>query len=222
MAVAMLQQYFQRIDMNEPGIISYCNIRWDAVFFNGREVFRSEHARTTTDFLKQAYRGLGIRYPKFYKMDLYSKLAMVAADVLIGRTSGFHDVEPAQTGVVLSNASASLDTDRKYQETISPEGEWFPSPAVFVYTLPNIMTGEICIRHKITGEQNFFISRYFDPEWMEFYIKSMFEDEFVKQCLGGWVDIGQAGENYRAFLFIVNRGNNISFTAENLEKLYKS
>ncbi len=202
-------------------ISTYCTIHKQSVYLNGQEIFSGDDEQVT-GFLKQAYKALEIGYPKFYKMDLYSKLATVAADVLIKGTPVFHDINPTKTGVVLSNASASLNTDRRHQETISGDGEWFPSPAVFVYTLPNIMTGEICIRHKLTGEQMFFVSEKFDPVMLEIYIQALFKGGLVEQCLGGWVDVDATSENYRAFLFVVNRGNNISFTAENLEMLFNA
>ncbi len=164
-----------------------------------------------------------MNYPKFYKMDLYSKAALITTEMLINNGGPeLENIKGAETGVVLSNATGSLATDRKHQDTISEENGWFPSPAVFVYTLPNIMAGEVCIRYGITGEQIFFISGNFDPGLMEFYIKSMFDDHLINQCLGGWIDLNEAGENLRAFMFIVNRGNNITFTARNLEKLYNS
>jgi len=202
------------------GIDTYCSVYKKSVSVNGREIFYIDNKQTAGAFLKQAYKALKIGYPKFYKMDIYSKLAIIAADVLIKGSSGFHDISPAKTGVVLSNASASLDTDRKHQKTISEGKEWFPSPAVFVYTLPNIMNGEICIRHKLTGEQMFFVSEKFDTVMLEVYIRSLFDGGLVDQCLGGWVEADATSDNYRAFLFVVNRGNNISFTAENLELLF--
>ncbi len=33
---------------------------------------------------------------------------------------------------------------------------------LFVYTLPNILIGEICIKFKIQGESNFFVSQFVD------------------------------------------------------------
>lgn len=202
-------------------ISSYCSIYKKSVYLNGQEIYCGDNDQIT-GFIKQAYKALKIGYPKFYKMDLYSKLATIAADVLIKGSPGFHDINPAKTGVVLSNASASLDTDRRHQQTISGGEEWFPSPAVFVYTLPNIMNGEICIRHKLTGEQMFFISDKFDALMLETYIKLLFDEGLVEQCVGGWVEAGTTSNNYRAFLFVVNRGNNISFTAGNLELLFNA
>ena len=53
--------------------------------------------------------------------------------------------------------AASLDTDLKHQATIANPQEYYPSPAVFVYTLPNICLGEISIRHQLHTEGSFFV-----------------------------------------------------------------
>ena len=43
----------------------------------------------------------------------------------------------------------------RFQETIQHADSYYPSPALFVYTLPNIVTGEIAIRNKYYGETSF-------------------------------------------------------------------
>ena len=67
---------------------------------------------------------------------------------------------------MICNADASLDTDIKYLATTKE----LPSPSVFVYTLPNIMIGEICIRNHFKGESFFFISENPDPVFFEQYV----------------------------------------------------
>jgi hypothetical protein len=84
------------------------------------------------------------------------------------------------------------------------------------------MAGEISIRHGIKGEQIFFVTEQFDAGMLEIYIKTLFDEHLIKQCLGGWVDVNSDEGNLRAFMFIVNRGNNITFTARNLKKLFNS
>ncbi len=222
MGVAMQRLCYREEDMDKQNIISYCRFHSGIVSLNGREVFRKDAAQTGPDFIKALYKELGLHYPKFYKMDLYSKAALVASELVISGAPGFGTIRGEKTGIVLSNATASLHTDKKHLDTIAGNNGWFPSPAIFVYTLPNIMMGEICIRHKITGEQIFFVSEHFDPDLMEFYINSLFKDHFIEQCLGGWVDINEGRESFNIFMFIVNSGNNISFTARNLKRLFNS
>ena len=77
---------------------------------------------------------------------------MAAEYLLEGKTFA-----PLEMGMLLANAASSLHTDIRHQQLIDREGDQAASPAVFVYTLPNVVSGEICIRHKIQGETNLFL-----------------------------------------------------------------
>ena len=55
--------------------------------------------------------------------------------------------------------SNSLDSDLKHQSGIENNAV---SPAVFVYTLPNIVIGEISIKYKWKSEGVFFIDEEID------------------------------------------------------------
>ena len=94
--------------------------------------------------------------------------------------------------------SLRTHTDNIYQETI----DHTPSPAIFVYTLPNILIGEICIRNGFKGEGVFFIQEKFDKE----FIFGCAEDHLKKSrsavCLAGWVDIDMEGV-YLADLYLL-------------------
>src|SRR5690606_9811213 len=104
---------------------------------------------------KQVYKENNSAYPKFFKMDNLCKLAFLASEFLL-EDSKIGSTTQENMGIVLSNKSSSLNTDRKHQATINDKDNYFPSPALFVYTLPNIMIGEISIRHQIKGENVFF------------------------------------------------------------------
>lgn len=170
-------------------------------------------------FLLSVYRHLALSYPKFYKMDRLSKLGWLASEVLL-RAAGFRSgAYPAETlGVVLTNASASLDTDRAYLESTNIQ----PSPALFVYTLPNIVVGEICIRNGFKGENAFFVFDRFDAVFLENYVNQLFENGLVQACLTGWVEL--LDERAEAVLFFVEKketGAKPRFTVENLTKIYQ-
>src|SRR3712207_7060242 len=51
----------------------------------------------------------------------------------------------------------TLFRSQAYEQTICHRAQFFPSPSVFVYTLPNIVTGEIAIRNHYHGETHFFV-----------------------------------------------------------------
>lgn len=135
----------------------------DGVFHHdGKPVAGSNSPDESGDWFKKTYKSLGMQYLKFFKMDELSKLATLSAEVLLLADNQI--IDPTKTGVLLFNTHSSIDADVEHQSLIADEANFFPSPAVFVYTLPNIMLGEICIRHKITGENACFVVPEFDAE----------------------------------------------------------
>ncbi len=145
-------------------------------------------------FIREAFKHLGESNMKFYKMDDLCKLGYVAAGYLLKQATT--TLLPQETGIVLANASASLDTDLKHQTLIDSGGNEAASPAVFVYTLPNVVAGEICIRHKIQGENTFFIAPQYDATRLEQYARIAMTDGGLKRCVVGWCELLQG--NYRA------------------------
>ena len=167
------------------------------------------------DFLLSAYQHFGFQYPKFYKMDHLSKLAWLSAELLLGERRTAAEYAPEDVAVVLSNAHSSLDTDYRYFATV---GE-IPSPALFVYTLPNIMTGEICIRHRLKGENAFFISDAFNAEFIAAYVNDLLSTGMARASICGWVDV--LGDEYSAALFLVeHKITTLPFTAKAMNNLF--
>jgi hypothetical protein len=166
--------------------------------------------------LLSLYHSLGLDYPKFYKMDQLSKLGWLASEILLKGDTVLSTMQPEDIGIVLTNANSSLDTDIKYLDTVTD----IPSPAVFVYTLPNIMIGEISIRNKFKGENAFFIFDRFDAGFLELYVGQLLDTGVLKACICGWVDV--LGENYKAVMFLVVREkNDIVFSKENMDKIFR-
>jgi len=179
-------------------IKSYCHIKDNKVYLNGQLLFESEGTLSIKDFLKAVYKHLNIKYTKFYKMDEISKLGFLASEVVLEHTNN-ERFDKSGIGVVLSNSQSTLVTDKVHQVSINDSANYYPSPSVFVYTLPNIMIGEISIKHKFRGENAFFIFEHFNAEFVSDYINQLFADKRIKACLGGWVD--QSAENYEAFVY---------------------
>ena len=127
-------------------------MRNQSVYKNGLPVFEEGKA-DLPEFLIAAYRHFDLQYPKFFKMDNLSKLGWLANEILLQGSFDKEKYNAEDVGIVLSNANSSLDTDIKYYETTKT----IASPAQFVYTLPNIVIGEISIRHHFKGENAFFI-----------------------------------------------------------------
>lgn len=129
------------------------------------------------------YRSAGTDYPKFFKMDMLCRLGFVAASRLLeGKDCCWDD-----TAVILSNRHASLDDDVKYMATIAP-GDYYPSPALFVYTLPNIVAGEIAIRYGMHGETTFYIDDTYDAEAMAIEAERLICSQRASKVVFGWID----------------------------------
>jgi len=134
-----------------------------------------------------------------------------------------------EIGIILENGSSSLEYDLKHMESIRDRNNYFPSPSVFVYTIPNIMAAEIAIRHKVKGENAVFILEQFDPGFIHHYVSQLFRNQQVSCCLSGWVEC--YGDHYQAFLFIVEQEDRterfkepqeyVIFDTANMEKLFK-
>jgi hypothetical protein len=206
---------------NQPGIkvyiTSHCTVYKGYVYKNSQPLF-SMPAGSPTEFLTAAYQHFSLQYPKFYKMDNLGKLGWLANEVLLNDSFNTQKYKPEEVGVIFCNASASLDTDIRYYETVRT----IPSPALFVYTLPNIVIGEICIRHGFKGENGFFISTGFDVGFIEQYVSSLVNNNILQACICGWVELLE--NEYKATLFLVEKdmtGDCVTFTEENLNKIYQ-
>jgi hypothetical protein len=198
-------------------ITASCIICNHVVYKNETAVFSNKNL-PLTEFLLSVYRHFGIIYPKFYKMDSLSKLGWLATEILLKDSFNAGIYEPEATGVVLSNASSSLDTDIRFYETVQN----IASPALFVYTLPNIMIGEICIRHQFKGENAFFIFDEFNAGFIQKYVNNLINNNILQSCICGWVEL--LDDQYKTVLFLVEKnpaGRDILFTKANINKTYQ-
>lgn len=158
---------------------------------NGETVFSSS-APNFAQFVREAYKNTGGSNMKFYKMDDLCKLGYTAVEYLLKEKN----FQPEEIGILLVNAAASLNTDIRHQMIINQEGDHAASPTVFVYTLPNVVAGEICIRHKIQGENTFFIEKEFDADKLEEYARIVMKKSNLKACITGWCNLLM--EKYKA------------------------
>lgn len=149
---------------------------------NGKEV--------VSGTLVDMYRSIIGDYPKFYKMDGLCRLGIIASEILL---KNLPSEAKRNLSIILFNSESSLAADRKYQSTLSPDN-YFPSPALFVYTLANIVTGEIAIRHKIQGETSFYVLSEYDSDVVERIVANSLRtscesaEGTVTAVLYGWLD----------------------------------
>jgi hypothetical protein len=196
----------------------YCHIQNRSLILQGNVIFTSAGG-TLDDFLEEAFTYQSLSYSKFYKMDRLSKLGFLASEMLLKRSPLLPHYAPNQVAVVLSNAASSLDTDLRFAESMKT----IPSPALFVYTLPNIVAGEICIRQGITGENAFFVFPEFDAQQMADYVSQAMASEKTQACIGGWIEM--IDDHHDVFLYLVEkeRGTRgVEHTAEQLHKIYNT
>ncbi len=188
-------------------IISYAHIKHNQVSVNGQIVFQSNSSLALIEFLSEAYKNFGISYPKFHKMDAQCKLGFLCTEYALNGTNFLIETDLTKTAIILSNAASSLETDRVHQHSIDDKSNYFPSPAVFVYTLPNITIGELAIKHKITGENAFFVSGQLDADLLVNYTESLMQCG-SEAAIVGWVEVD--GANFEAFIFLVQNTKNIN------------
>ena len=192
------------------------------VSLNGNVLFSEVPITIGTEdfstFIKNAYKFLKTDYSKLFKMDNRSKLAFLAADVLL-KSENLSE-EENNIALVFSNKASSLDTDRKHQAAIENDAYYFPSPAVFVYTLPNICLGEISIKHRLYSENSFFIFDRFNAEHLQLYANSLLRSGKAEKVLCGWVDLDE--NSYEAFLYLVEKEGEIEHKTEEITRLYNT
>ena len=196
-------------------ITACCVVEKGAIYRNGELLFTAPPG----DLIAAAYQYFKLQYPKFFKMDPLSRLGWITTEILLGPAWDTTIYRPEDLAIVLSNANSSLDTDYRYNETIRD----IPSPSVFVYTLPNIMIGEISIRHGIKGESAFFLSPSFDPPLLTGYTRLLLQQGIANAAIVGWVDL--LGDDYKAALFLIEKTtgpNTPEFSPETMHAIFQN
>lgn len=153
--------------------------------WEGKKELGEQEGQEHHSLLTSLYKQMIGNYPKFYKMDGLSRLGFVASEILLNAEKGETDKERA---IIFFNHSSSIASDRNYKESINDKDNYFPSPSIFVYTLPNIVTGEIAIRNHFHGETSFFILPDKDERLMEEILQASCRDDQSKSFLTGWID----------------------------------
>ncbi len=189
------------------------------ISINGEPFLTNDENEDFKAFSKKVYKKTELNYPKFYKMDNISKLGFITSELLLSQTD-FSEYAPERIAVYLANSNSTLATDEIFFNSLKA----VPSPAVFVYTLPNIMIGEICIKNGFKGENSFFICREYQPDFIYRQIEMLFEQTDTDVVITGWVDFDYIDpDNYKAILCVIekkeNRKNCITFASQNMSEL---
>lgn len=181
------QSSFGRLSQNETvGQATYkirhrVHITPDSLIVDEKAVETSAQGKA---LLTEIYKQHIGNYPKYYKMDMLCRLVFVATEMLLQQEQTV--VEGEERGVVLFNRTSSIDSDRKHIATIVEHS--LPSPSIFLYTLPNIVTGEIAIKHGYKGETSLYILEEKNEQLMSQIIEATLQQSSEKSLLTGWAD----------------------------------
>ena len=123
---------------------------------------------------------------RFFKMDLYSRLAYVGTGLLAKEALDAYD--PEDRALFIFTQNGSLLADRKHLSTFSDPESFFPSPAVFINTLPNVVLGEIAVKNAIKGETTLVMLPCRDEAAMQRILEATTAATRPSVLLCGWVD----------------------------------
>lgn len=193
-------------------ISKYIEIKDGTIWKNG-ELQSQTSSSDFSEIMKTFYKERNISYPKFYKMDDLCKLAFIGAEWLL------EDEVSKDIALLFSNSEASLDTDTKYQQSIQLKEDYYPSPAVFVYTLPNIAIGEVSIRHQLKTESAFLVSDAFPMEEMVPYTEYLLQTKKAEKVVCAWVH--KLENAYHAFFYLVEKQGQWPHTKHTINELFK-
>lgn len=165
------------------------------------------------------YRQMDVNWPKFFKMDSLSRAGFLAAEQTLAKAGLRDDTPKPDMSIVLMNSSSSTCDDVEFQKDLAPDA-YFPSPSLFVYTLSNIVCGEIAIRNKIKGESSFYVREKFDAAALRQAVEWAFQDPAISRVLCGWVE--SFDPDGRVLMLLVEKDSpqGDAFTDENIEKLF--
>jgi len=191
-------------------------IRWKNGIINRDGLNICELPQTTAvkDLPAEAYRQTGISYAKFFKMDTLCRVAFVAGELLdIPRDIS----NKAKIGTVISTSSGCIDVDKKFEDS----RQEIASPALFVYTLPNIMLGELCIRHGFKGAQMCFIEERPYAPGTFFHVSDLISRRSADACLCGHIDASENGID-ASLMWVSREQGPVAFTEEQVKKIYEA
>lgn len=200
-------------------ISTYCHISLNQCFVNGKQTHLF-NSLSIDQFLKDLYTALSLDYPKFYKMDRLTKLAFIGTELLKKEHPEITMYNDNEIALLFGNNNSSALTDINFRESYQNGGS--PSPSLFVYTLPNILLGEIAIRNKWYGENMFIVNENFDATYFTNYVNILLNKN-AEAVFCGWLNVNN--EMVEAFLFFVSKKDliqlNLPFEKSTLIEIYQ-
>jgi len=175
----------------EPPIPFTLEIRPGIIVLNGELLYSQQFSNNADEWLNQAFRELTPGYLKYFKMDRLCKLGMLGLGLLLKNNSLLERYSSDEVALLFANKSSSLDTDLVHQSSLMDKANYFPSPAVFVYTLPNIILGEAAIKYGFKGENLFFVMPELHEKILGQQVDILFSQSATKLVVVGWIELFQ-------------------------------
>ncbi|MCQ2189059.1 MAG: beta-ACP synthase [Paludibacteraceae bacterium] len=113
--------------------------------------------------IKNLFSSVSDPYMKFAKMDDYCKLGTTATQLLLNKVGGLAQYDPYEIALIVNTDTGCIESDLAHLDNITAT-EYNSSPAIFVYTLPNVVAGEISIKNKIKGEGVTIVGKVKNPQ----------------------------------------------------------
>ena len=164
-------------------LVKSLRITPDGLWLDGEAVPAQERGAALLSELFKARLADGSR---FFKMDLFSRLAYLGAGLLA--KDALEDCPAEDIALLFFTQNGSLLADRKHLSTFSAPDAFYPSPAVFINTLPNIVLGEIALSQQIKGETTLVMIPERDDSRIEAIAKATTDATRPAAMIYGWVD----------------------------------
>jgi len=198
-------------------ITSCCRITEKNCLINGR-IVAHKIEDSPESWFKQLYKHLALEYPKFYKMDMLSQAGFLASEYLKKEYPEFiNSYADDEIALLFANQESSADTDIRFKDSYRDHKS--PSPSLFVYTLPNIVLGELAIRNKLYGENMFAVLPKFAPDFFLQYGNILLSTG-SKALMAGWLGVLDGKVEVSVFLVERDKDNRMPFSEENMIKCF--
>ena len=168
-----------------PQTVRQLHISPEAAILDGERISAEGNGQAMLTALYKEHLGDNIRY---FKMDPFSRLVYLSAGLLLKDI----DERPESLGILLFNRTGSILADRKHLGTFMGDEGFYPSPAVSINTLPNVVVGEVATRYRVKGETTFLILPERNEALMEKIISATLAVSGPVTMVTGWVDCPEA------------------------------
>lgn len=167
-----------------PGVMHHLLLNPEGCVIDGEPVPAEGTGQALLTALYKEHLGDNLR---FFKMDPFSRMVYLSAGLLLKD----NDEKPEARCILLFNRSGSILADRRHLGTFMGGTGFYPSPAVCINTLPNVVVGEVATRYRVKGETTFLILPERNEALMEKIISATLAVSGPVTMVTGWVECGE-------------------------------